>query len=418
MNDFWFKALCGATAASLLLHNPLNDTSLYHFLMLGLAGIWLCSLIIGKIQRAEVIYLAFIGVLVLNSFLSRRTFGVQPRFAADSLKLALLLAVAGFVLRFLYAKRAVILGIVGLSAVTIDCLVAFALGRYNFSYGGRLTFSDWGSPNSTSFMMAVCLLGWGCVYRRQPKMNWVRVGLVGLTVPTLYLMHLMDSRGGLLVLGVGLLARWLLASNSAQKVLIGTRGAVLILGGVAAAVIASNVDLGGRYSLNSATLDSGRFGIWQHLWLQLAESTQAQIYGFGLGSIQFKMSYLLYESAHSVFVSMLYYFGFTGLVAFSMLWFGHLLRSLRAQDPQATMRVAWTAGLTASFCVDNVVLATQVLLPFALVLGAVLSRPKTPSQSSEPEKRTDQDQVVNLRLAETPVNGAASTAVSTTHIVR
>lgn len=399
MNNFCFRALCLVTAGSLLIDNPAGTAAAYHYLMVALALMWLVGLVLGRIHRAEWALIAFSGMMILNSFLSRRTFGVQPRFSEDALKLTLLIAVTGFVIRYLDARRATILAIVASSAITADCLVAFALGEQDYSYGGRLGFSDWGSPNSTSFMMALCLLGWGFAYRQGWGPKWLKWVFLVSALPTLYVMHLMDSRGGMMVLAVGLVGSWALGSTAAQGMVASTRGAVILVAGFLGLGVLSTIDMGGRYSLTSSTIDSGRFQIWQHLWAQLSESTQAQIYGFGLGAIQFKMAHLLYESAHSVFLSMLFYFGFTGLAIFVCLWLTQVVRACRAVDNMASIRVAWTAGMTASFCVDNVVLAAQVLLPFGLALGAVLSELHVPSNQRGSTKATaesSQTRIVGL----------------------
>lgn len=330
---------------------------------------------VGGLAAARLLYVALFATI-----LSLWTFGTPDRFGSEAPKV-LLLILGSLAISRIFEEDVWNLLPWAAYGLAINVLYEWWRTPEAFSYGGRLQLDDLGSPNSLSFLMAlvVLVLVFSVHHPFAPWHHLTRWPLVGVM---LFLMIQTTSRGGFVSLASGIVAGVFLASSAGRlgKKVTAVAGVTLL--GVAvlytAAAAGYLASFTNRLDLTQQGSSTGRTEIWRILLDTQISDSRGLIYGFGPGSIDVSLFGKQIESAHSMVLTMLFYFGVIGLAAFAYFLVRAWGSALKALDQAAPLRLALLGAFSIGFVVDNAALATQALLPATIMLAACITAGSSP----------------------------------------
>lgn len=376
-----WPALPVAWVAVCLLGNYRLADGVYvsQLLLIGVAVTWAVIAILARtdlVPLVEVLFLivalAALGVLLHP--------GQSPRLLEEFGKLTMVLVGAMALSRLPELSRdRLIHWLPFLTAIGV--LGSYFLGIWDY-YDlvlHRFGVPMWGASNTTAYVLGIGLLAGHYVeacqrdrdeafYRRLPL--YLAMATMAVALVATY------SRGGIIAYGAGLLY---LSRRRPAAILV-----VSILVLTFAFYSGWVVDLQ-RFDLITdfrATGGSGRIAVWSRLLQKLSSDPSAILFGFGPGSIGFRRGASIVESAHSMYIELVYQFGIVGSLVL-VIGFFRLGRIRGAIDPSQ----AWTdfrRALTLHFLVgglvDTYVGAAQLSWLVALQLGIIIA-------SSAPEAK-------------------------------
>jgi hypothetical protein len=243
-------------------------------------------------------------------------------------------------------------------------LFVYTTGQGNY-YGehGRFGVPWWGSPNTTAFVIDICIALWLYLIHRDLKRPAQRVDRLLLTgfqmtilLGLIVFLLMTGSRGGLLALLV-ILARY------AGLRLLGFL-LLLPLAAVAFWVLGLKVP---------SLAGSGRLVIWGMLLAkQLTASPLHWFFGFGPGSIHLIPWFTaLVESGHDMFIEVCYSWGILALVMmlFAIRRFSSRVRGAHMTRTQRLLIESVFGAVIAGFFVDTYVMAAQMTWLGVLIFG-------------------------------------------------
>ncbi len=386
-----FKLVCKVLiCAGLLFPVPVSSSLLLgHVVAMGVIVLWAFGSLVGfggKLGRRDAAMLRFFAIISVCSVLAIMKFGMPWRFADEGSKLAMVL-IGSVAVSSIFKDELWRFLPIAYAALAANVVYVWRTTPELYLYGDRLQLVQWGSPNTLALLIAFVLLTFllaADLPRITTPWGMARWALIGVLV---YVDLQSTSRGGLLALIVGLVAGSLLARRNAAG--RGKRWGVLlgavIAGGAALYALSLTGFLGQlvpRFDLTAQNASSGRTLVWTSLLDQWWASDAAIAFGFGPGSVDIYLFGRFFNSAHSIVISMLYWFGIIGLIAFIALWSRTWVGALRATDKNSSLRVALVAALTFSFTVDNSILAAQAILPVVLALAATGALPRGRAEES------------------------------------
>ena len=279
----------------------------------------------------------------------------NPRVVQDATKI-LLLFFGTAALRELVRQH--VEAIIRIVPILLAAMIAYTYFAGTWDYYDpirhRFGVPSIGSPNTLGYMLAFSLL----MLRSEYLIVSARLSRLGLAVIEAVLLVTLvatQSRGGLVLYVVGLLAY--VKTVRTRVLLIG----VIVLAEVAVSAVhlSQHVDLE-RFDLIRDTLQTGgtgRFAIWQTLLDRMVGSPVSMIIGFGPGSIEFLRNGELINDAHSLILEIFYFYGLTGLLALLLL-FGWLVQQRVAIENDRWRR------LRRSFAIMFILGATFDNYPF------------------------------------------------------
>jgi hypothetical protein len=257
--------------------------------------------------------------------------------------------------------------------VAVQTLAVYLAGTWDYydPFLHRFGVPALGSPNTTAFVLAFCLLllqhCWK--HHREAVNRWLILGT--LAVLSIALLGT-QSRGGLLIYLVGL---FLTSGRKLRIVLLSAAGV-----GVAIFLFTSVGETVSRLNLIMDVREgggTGRFFIWQQLAQDSLHHPIWLIVGRGPGSIEMETegSYSVVVSSHSMIVEIIYSYGLIGAAAFvwilTRLW--RRINDDGAEASVLSLKRTLLLTLVVCFFFDSYPLAAQILWfsPFLLAITAI-----------------------------------------------
>ena len=303
----------------------------------------------------------------------------NPRFIPEYFKTVLLL-VSGVILSDTVTwrdLRAVVRVLPMLSTLVVLATYLLGIGDY---YGdeGRFGVPWWGSPNSTGFILALSV---ACVLfdmirpraagGRSPGSRLFAIVLAVELLVLLGFLAMTQSLGGLLSVAVVLLRY---AGLRLKTILISLATATVVA--IVVVLLVPSIEV-------PQLIGSGRLVIWQTLITDLLANPPAVwIFGRGPGAIDLTLWFTAsVQSAHSMYVEVLYGFGLVGLAIMLRGIYG-FARALSEADIDATERKLIEAvfgAVIVGFFVDTYLMSAQLTWLGAMLIswGGLLRRRET-----------------------------------------
>jgi hypothetical protein len=324
-------------------------------------------------------HLFYICLLFIPSICAALYHGPGHRFSNDTIKL-LIYALGVFSLARMLTSEMIVNVILWIPyALAAYCLWETISSENVFTFSGRFTLDNTGSPNTVGAMLALAVLPLWLLYdsSRQKALS------IAAGVTLLAFLMLSFSRANIIGLGVAVVAA------VPVKRLVVMVPLVLAISVVALSMI---VDLGAFIEnadvLNKANLmtdivdrrSSSRLDIWYTLMMQYAVTPTAWIFGFGPGSVEYYVpsftSYLnqskyLY-SPHSNLVGSFYYFGVAGLATFLALAYT-AFRNATEATKYRRLKIAVFAFYAATSALDSHILASQGMFVHMFFISLLFS---------------------------------------------
>jgi len=380
----------GAVLLALLFPYHLGESLLLSQAILAvIIGYWLLGSLLFQrsgLEQTERTLLVLSILLAACAVAAMWTFGRSDRFVGEAIKVGLMLLGAVALSALARHRLWAFLPWAGVASAAA-MVYAYRVTPDRFSYGGRLSLDDFGSPNTLGLLIALIILalilsppGSGSL-RVVRVIRWPTIGVLA------WFLLQTTSRGGMFALAAGLVFGLLLGRTGEERTSKWTAGLGLVAIGAGALYVLTQAgklgDLADRLNLGADNSSSGRTTIWADLLTRQFDSAPAIVFGFGPGSVDLAIMNKTVVSAHSLILTMFIYFGVIGLVGFVVMLAMTWRQALRIRDVHAPLRIGLLAALTLSFVVDNVVLSTQGLLPVALALAATAQLTDTRSPGRE-----------------------------------
>ncbi len=317
--------------------------------------------------------LSFLTVvfLIILALIAISLYTLPPRFYDEFLKISLII-LGSTALAYIF-DNATLLKILSGSALFFALyLLIFIITNDNpYTYGGRLEIQGYGSPNTMSLICAIYIVSILCnIWLNYPS----RLEIATYTLIVVFLLWVMfnaESRGGFFSLFAAGFCFLLIALLRGKPIALIVLFALVLscIGLISAAHFIDVAPSISRYSMITDHYDSGRLYIWKILIEQLSSSPTSYIFGYAPGSIEVYGFGKFFYSAHSLFISILYYFGTIGLFLLTAFMVVTLFRILICKHPKGSAIAFSFWGLFFfSALVDNTVLASQALIYSAMVL--------------------------------------------------
>ena len=218
-----------------------------------------------------------------------------------------------------------------------------------------------GSPNSTAYVLSFLTVTALVAAKREPHYLKNLAWLLAALVLTSAIM-LTQSRGGLVLLFLGLITLFRIDRYTV----------FIALSALATAILYINPEYIQRLNVISdiaSTGGTGRTEIWRQLILGLLADPKALLLGYGPGNINVNIQGSIATSAHSGFITLIYWFGLTG-IALSLAYIGALLWKILTTSNMLIK--GFSVMLLASFFIDSYLLDANILLVNAFLLAYVL----------------------------------------------
>jgi len=318
-------------------------------------------------------FLGFVGVLgaliLLNGMSMLLSDVPTQRFAEEAMKTALTVVGAWALITLRGLTRHLLL----LFPIVIVAVVAFTYLFVNWDIYdptlSRFMVPQWGSPNSTAFVIGAALLvhtgtrWWGEAIpvwaRPVTRVAWTLVIVVlVLSLLATY------SRGGALATVAGLFGRY-------KRGFFASVGFWLLLGLGYYMLQGSGIERANLIAELTTSGGTGRLEMWASLVREWVETPLTILIGKGPGSVDLWRNGAAVNSAHSGVVTLVYFYGLAGVGLFA--WLGgrvaSRLRSIRSGHQAVATSAAWF--LLGAAVVDYYFGVAQLLWVGALMAAAV-----------------------------------------------
>lgn len=349
---------------NLLLGSLSPGTGLY-VSQLGL--MLLCALVVGRAcLRRDTLSLLSPAVVAGGTLawcLASLPFG-NPRFAPEFLKALLLIAPAMLLARVLTWRDVDALSR-QVPVVVLVVLVLVLGSGMGFYYGeeGRFGVPWWGSPNNTGFViaMALALLAYRTHARRFGRpavIVWPAVVIGGVLIAFVLATQSLGGMLSTLIITLRFLGVRLRTLFSGFALLVAT---VVLLTLLVPAFVLPEL------------IGSGRLIIWQVLLDDLAAAgPKVWLVGRGPGAIDLQLWFTAsVQSAHSMYIEVLYAYGLGGLVAMvaACVWAGRRIAEADLPVSKRLFIESLYAALVVGFFVDTYLMTAQLTWLGALLLA-------------------------------------------------
>lgn len=311
-----------AVAATYLLPVTVAGIGLSHLIGIALILATFPVVLHKRSRETSAVFLIFTGIFLAGA-ISGFALGPGPRFSSDLTKQIIIFMITFFAGLALDAKS--LYSILRFSPwfCAVFLVGVFGLSGNPFSYGGRLALEGFASSNVLGYVIVLSIAVLLAPARR--------------------------SRAELLLLAILLIMMLMTLSRSA---LLATMAVFWVrLGLLRGFALFAPPAIGlGLYFFNNQMIQrmlvvedvmtsggSGRLDLWRYLIDRYLSTPEAWLFGFGPGSIHRRVNMLVAEdSAHSVILDMLYFYGIPGFVlviaTVAAAWFG------LARTPQGAER--------------------------------------------------------------------------------
>ncbi|MEH6591043.1 MAG: hypothetical protein V7746_12335 [Halioglobus sp.] len=378
-----------ATVSLLFLNDPLwHDLRLSHLLVVVLilcAGLKLWR---QPGLRPEPMLLVLAALLLLATGLhiglGRVTFSGM---LSDAVKLGLLL-LGTIALRILPVRYSMNFIQIFALLVPITLIWNYFFGNWAYYDSVRMRFGleSLGSPNSTAYVLSFSAIILAWMYENRKA--GISGALLQISIACVVIaVVLTQSRGGAIILLVGLLALYGLNPKSlARMVFYAALGVVLLsvgplgegsgagAGAGAGAGVATHEKLS-RYNLVTEiplTGGSGRLGIWFTLLRETLSDPASIIFGKGLGTIHLYQaeSDKIMNSAHSLLISLTHWYGLLGVIVFAKILQMLIVSAVKSED---SLSRCLCMMLAVSFLLDGYFLDANTILINIFILCIALT---------------------------------------------
>lgn len=249
-----------------------------------------------------------------------------------------------------------------------------------FTYGGRFALQGFGSSNTLALIIALNL---GLLHFSDynNKLHWFKwLAILSYIV----LLLLTYSRGGMFAYAFGLFMVY--RNELKELVFYGFIGALVfllipIIFDFSSLMNQSNIFE--RFNIISDISESGgsgRFFLWAILINDLISNPTNLFTGFGPGSvnvvIQTSAVDIEFYSAHSIFLSTLYYYGIIGFVIFVYYLIKFYFSKIRESKFRKLKEYIFYVFILISI-VDATILAAQALFLLLIYISIFFSKPET-----------------------------------------
>lgn len=365
-----------ALLSLLILIFPIEITNGFY-----ISHIWILTLLVFCLASVKKIfkrqpyplYLLLIFIIADSlSFLTRES--IPAYFGAELSKLTLLL-IGTWIFSILFEQRNLqpLTSKAAIGIITY-CLLYLILSADAFTYGGRFQVPNLGSSNTLAVIISFSLLILANdIITTQNKHNLATLIKIVFIIIGLYLIVISGSRGGLFSFSIGLV---IVTFHIWKK----KWPHALVFFIILATLMTLNSEFIDRFLTVKDGYSSGRVEVWEHLYSSLLSSPSGLLFGFGSGSVNFELFGKTYNSAHSGFLTILYYYGIFSLICFLIFITGLVLKKSRGSDPQKLLKLGILAAFMLTFATDNLFLASQGTIYFAVFIGFVISATPKPTQ--------------------------------------
>ena len=364
-----------ALISLLILALPIEITNGFY-----VSHIWILTLLVLCLASVKKIlkrppyplYLLLIFIIADSlSFLTRQS--IPAYFGAELSKLALLL-IGTWVFSILFEQRNLqpLTSKAAMGIITY-CLLYLILSADAFTYGGRFQVPNLGSSNTLAVIISFSLLILtNDIITTQNKYNICTLLKAGFILTGLYLIVISGSRGGLFSFSIGLV---IVTYNIWKNKWPHAVAFFIIL----ATLMTLNSEFIDRFLTVKDGYSSGRVEVWEHLYSSLLNSPSGLLFGFGSGSVNFELFGKTYNSAHSGFLTILYYYGIFSLICFLVFLVGLVIKKSKGSDPQKLLKLGILSAFMLTFATDNLFLASQGTIYFAVFIGFVIAATPKPA---------------------------------------
>lgn len=231
-----------------------------------------------------------------------------------------------------------------------------------FTYGGRFQIIDFGSSNTLALILSFCCTI--TIYKYKNSFGYIRFFYISVFLLGMYLIFITSSRGGMFAV---------LLSFS----IIYIRNLYLFILAICFGGIIIYLFLGDslyRYISFFDNYSSGRVDIWSYLLEHLAGEIVNLFFGFGSGSVGFIMFNKYIISAHSGFITFLYYYGLIFSITFFYYFVKRFVALINDLSNENIVKLALFSSFSFSFFVDNLFLASQATVYVAFFIGYFFSK--------------------------------------------